>query len=41
MNSEKTWLHQADMIDSDYYDRYWKSFFVTTTSMFGAVIYTP
>jgi hypothetical protein len=41
MDSEKTWLHQADMIDSDYYDRYLKSFFVTTTSMFGAVIYPP
>jgi hypothetical protein len=29
------------MIDSSYYDRYLKSFFVTTTSMFGAVIYPP
>jgi hypothetical protein len=29
------------MIDMDYYDRYLKSFFVTTTSMFGAVIYPP
>jgi hypothetical protein len=41
MNSEKTWIHQASLIDSDYYDRYFKSFFVTTTSMFGAVIYSP
>jgi hypothetical protein len=41
MQSEKTWIHQADMIDSSYYDRYLKSFFVTTTSMFGAVIYPP
>jgi hypothetical protein len=29
------------MIDSNYYDRFFKSFFVTTTSMFGAVIYPP
>jgi hypothetical protein len=41
MNSEKTWIHQANMIDSEYYERYLKSFFVTTTSMFGAVIYPP
>jgi hypothetical protein len=41
MNSDKTWLHQADMIDSDYYDRYLISFFVTTTSMFGAINFRP
>jgi hypothetical protein len=41
MDSQKTWLHQADLIDSDYYDRYLQSFFVTTTSMFGAINFRP
>jgi hypothetical protein len=41
MQSDNTWIHQADIIDFPYHERYMKSFFVTTTSMFGAVIYIP
>jgi hypothetical protein len=29
------------MTDSNYFDRYVQSFFVTTTSMFGAINYRP